>query len=288
MHGNEPAGIHAMESLLKMLDKEKEKNPGFKFCGALVGLRGNLQAIEKGKRFKERDLNRSWIKDKIDLIESQDVANLHFEDKEIAELLSSIRMEINRYNAKEVCVLDIHTTTASGGIFSIPNGTAKSLRLAKSMHAPVILGMLDGIKGTSLHYFNEEYWDIDMTSVVFEAGQHEESLSENRAISAIVSCLRELGCVHHTDVESHHDQILKQYAEGLPEVTRLIYTHSIVDGDEFSMEPGFLNFQSIDSGTVLAKDKNGPVIALNSGLMLMPLYQAQGEDGFFIIEEVTG
>ena len=49
MHGNEPAGIHAVESLLQMLEQEKEKNAGFEFKGALVGLRGNLQAIEQGK-----------------------------------------------------------------------------------------------------------------------------------------------------------------------------------------------------------------------------------------------
>jgi succinylglutamate desuccinylase len=288
MHGNEPAGIHAVESLVQMLEQEKEKNPGFDFKGAFVGLRGNLQAIEQGKRFNERDLNRSWVNKKIIDIESQVYGDLIFEDKEIADLLAAIRAAIERFDAREVCVLDIHTTTASGGIFSIPNGSEKSLKLAKSMHAPVVLGMLDGIKGTSLHYFNNQYWDLDMTSIVFEAGQHIEALSENRAISAMVSCLRELGCVHPTDVESHHDKILKQYAEGLPEVTRLLYAHSIGQDDDFVMQPGFLNFQAIDSGTLLARDSNGPIHADRSGLMLMPLYQAQGEDGFFLIEEVTG
>lgn len=286
MHGNEPAGIYAVESLIQMLEVEKEKNPTFQFSGSMVGLRGNLQAIEKSKRFTERDLNRSWINERIKEIETKDGGTLLAEDKELYELLDEIRKEIKSSGAKEVCVLDIHTTTASGGIFSIPNGSDKSLRLAKAMHAPVILGMIDGIKGTSLHYFNQEHWDIDMTSVVFEAGQHEEALSTNRAISAIVSCMRELGNVCATDVESHHDQILKQYAEGLPEVTRLIYTHSIAKDDAFKMQPGFLNFQAIDSGTLLAHDKSGPIHAAQSGIMLMPLYQAQGEDGFFLIEEI--
>lgn len=286
MHGNEPAGIFAVETLIEMLEKEKIKNPNFEFSGTMLGLRGNLQAIGQNKRFTERDLNRSWIAERINQLEDEDTSVLRDEDRELVELLTMIKDEIKSTNAQKVCVLDVHTTTASGGIFSIPNGSEQSLKLAKSMHAPVVLGMLDGIKGTSLHYFNKENWDVDMTSVVFEAGQHEEGLSTNRAISAIVSCMREFGNVCATDVESHHDQILKQYAEGLPEVTRLIYTHSIKAGDVFKMEPGFLNFQTIDSGTLLAHDNSGPIYAKQSGIMLMPLYQSQGEDGFFLIEEV--
>ena len=144
--------------------------------------------------------------------------------------------------------------------------------------------MIDGIKGTSLHYFSEENWPIPMTSVVFEAGQHEDKLSENRAIAAIVNCLRELGCVKDTDVENHHDQILIQYAKGLPRVSRLCYTHSIKPGDNFIMKPGFENFQPIEKETILASDIKGEIKAQTSGLILMPLYQKQGEDGFFVIE----
>jgi succinylglutamate desuccinylase len=53
------------------------------------------------------------------------------------------------------------------------------------------------------------------------------------------------------------------------------------------MEPGFRNFQSVSAGKLLARDHHGEVRAPLSGILLLPLYQAQGEDGFFLIREVT-
>jgi succinylglutamate desuccinylase len=50
------------------------------------------------------------------------------------------------------------------------------------------------------------------------------------------------------------------------------------------MLPGFNNFDKIVKGQPLAKDKNGPIYASIDGYILMPLYQKQGEDGFFIIQ----
>ena len=40
-------------------------------------------------------------------------------------------------------------------------------------------------------------------------------------------------------------------------------------------------------GQALAVDREGPVTAPQSGLLLMPLYQRQGDDGFFIVRKVA-
>jgi len=48
------------------------------------------------------------------------------------------------------------------------------------------------------------------------------------------------------------------------------------------MNPGFANFDPIRRGRVLAGKASGPVAAPFSGVLLMPLYQKLGEDGFFI------
>ena len=53
------------------------------------------------------------------------------------------------------------------------------------------------------------------------------------------------------------------------------------------MKPGFDNFDPVTRGDVLASDKNGAVTASESGLLLMPLYQKLGEDGFFIGREIA-
>jgi hypothetical protein len=52
------------------------------------------------------------------------------------------------------------------------------------------------------------------------------------------------------------------------------------------MVPGFINFQAIEKGMVLANENGQSVIAPESGNIFMPLYQDQGADGFFIIERV--
>ena len=54
------------------------------------------------------------------------------------------------------------------------------------------------------------------------------------------------------------------------------------------MVEGYKNFQKVEEGEVLAQDKSGKIVAPEDALVLMPLYQQQGEDGFFLIKEVEG
>ena len=208
------------------------------------------------------------------------------EDLEIFELISAVQAEIDDYQPDKVVFLDIHTTTAFGGIFSIATDDPESIRLAVELHAPVITGMLQGIYGTSLHYFNAANFGHNAVSVVFEAGQHEEILSVNRAIAAITNLMRSIGCVQADHVENRHDSLLIEYSEGLPKVAELITSHRIVPEDEFEMRPDYKNFQEVKKGEVLARDKSGIIHASDDGLILMPLYQKQGEDGFFLIRKV--
>src|SRR5690625_7346252 len=51
IHGNEKAGVTALEYLIKMLEVEPVTNENFSFSGRLVALRGNIQALQKGVRF---------------------------------------------------------------------------------------------------------------------------------------------------------------------------------------------------------------------------------------------
>jgi succinylglutamate desuccinylase len=287
MHGNEPAGIQALSILFKLLELEPESNPDFHFRGRIVGFKGNLRAIENGVRFMDRDLNRQWRPEMVERVLSTPVSQLRHEELEILELHTAVMEEIHDYRPDEVIVLDLHTTTAYGGIFSIATDDPKSVNIAVELHAPVITGLLEGIQGTTLHYFNTENIGVTTTTVCFESGQHEETLSVNRAIAAIINCMRTVGCVRSEDVENRHDALLIEYARGLPKVSELITTHSIQPGDEFRMVPDYKNFQKVKQGEILAFDRNGPIEAIEDGLILMPLYQKQGEDGFFLIRAVS-
>ena len=286
VHGNEPAGADALALMFKMLEVEPITNPNFSFRGKIIGLIGNLQAQKQGKRYIQKDLNRQWTTMNIKRILQADKTRLKNEDLEIREILEIIHREIEAYQPEKIVLLDLHTTTAFGGIFAIVTDDIESIKIGVELHAPVIKGLLEGINGTTLHYFNECNLGIPTVAVCFESGQHDEQLSVNRAIAAITNCMRTIGCVRGEDVENRHDKLLIEFSEGLPKVSKLIMNHSIGETDEFVMLPGYENFQKVRKGEIVATDKNGPIKIREAGLILMPLYQKQGDDGFFLIRSV--
>ncbi len=288
IHGNEPAGLRALELIMKMLEVEPITNPSFRFNGRLLALRGNLAALQSGQRFIDKDLNRNWTEENVARIRSSPATSWDMEDREIASLLHVIDQEIADYRPERIVVLDLHTTTADGGIFSIATDDPESLEIAIELHAPVIRGILAGINGTILHYFNKKRYGPRITAVGFESGQHYDPLSINRAIAAITNCMRTIGCVNSKHVENRHDELLIEYSKDLPKVADFITAHTIRAGDDFRMKEGYQNFGSVRKGEILAYDRHGPITAVEDGLVLMPLYQPQGEDGFFLIRAVQG
>lgn len=291
VHGNEPAGVRALEEVFRLLTQEQLVNPGFSFRGTLVGLIGNRQAFHSGQRFLDRDLNRMWLPATIRRIRQSETQMLQAEDLEIAELFDCIHEQIRNTRPEALVLLDLHTTSAEGGIFCIPSDDAASLRLAKELHAPVILGLMQGIEGGLLRFASGNHFAVGAhpqhsVGVAFEAGQHEDPLSVSRAIAAIIHCLRASGCIRPEDVDNRHISILETYSKLLPKVTRLRHVHALRPGDQFRMRPGYVNFQSIRRGEHLADDVEGPVLSPQDGLILMPLYQPKGSDGFFLVQEV--
>jgi len=286
MHGNEPAGVKAIELMGKMLDVEPITNPSFQYRGTFLGLVGNLKAFRQNKRYINKDLNRMWTKENLAIVENASPEELDDELSEMKSILSILREVIKKENPEKVIILDLHTTSSFGGIFSIVTNDKESLDIAIELHAPVITGMLEGIKGTTLHYFISENFGVPMIPVTFESGQHNEEMSINRAIAALTNCMRTIGSVRPEDVENQHDNLLIEYSANLPKVSKLISKHHINKGDKFVMKPDFENFQKVKKGEAIAYDKNGDILAPEDALILMPLYQKQGEDGFFLIKKL--
>jgi succinylglutamate desuccinylase len=289
LHGNEPAGVLAMNNLLNMLKDEPINNPNFQFSGRIVGFLGNVQAFKHQTRFLKKDLNRQFSPENIQFLRAQVAQKqpLGFEDAEILELLDAIDAEIADYKPKRLVFVDLHTTSAEGDIFSIVGEDPNARALAVSLNAPVVLGLVNGIGGTTLHYFNSARFGLPTTAISFEAGQHTDTISVQRAIAFLVSVLREVGCVQPHDIESRHDEILRNYSKNLPKVLRLLAVHKVLPTDQFQMEKGYVNFQKVYKGEILAHDKNGAHRCPSDGRILMPLYQAQGSDGYFLVEEVV-
>lgn len=283
IHGNENAGVRALELLFEMIQLEPQRNPSFQFFGTLIGLKGNYEALQRQERYINEDLNRILTTERVHqaLTHPQNE-----EDIEINGLVGSIRYFIEHYKANKVVVLDLHTTTAFGGIFSITSPEPASEVIAKGLHAPVVRGVLKGFGGTTIHYFNTENLGVDTTTIVFEAGQHNAPTSVHHAIAGIVNGMRSVGCVAPLDVEAKHDNLLLKRGKKLPKLVEIAYKHPISPEDEFVMKPGYKNFQLIKKGELLASDKNGYVYSPIDGLILMPLYQKQGSDGFFIVTKL--
>ena len=93
------------------------------------------------------------------------------------------------------------------------------------------------------------------------------------------------GCIRADDLPLPADATGVE-ARDAPPVVEVRHHHVIREGDDFVMEPGFTNFQSVERGQILARDRGGPIYAGETGQILMPLYQGQGTDGFFLVRPV--
>ncbi|NNE30031.1 MAG: succinylglutamate desuccinylase, partial [Saprospiraceae bacterium] len=82
MHGNEHAGIHAVELLFQLLEIEPYANPSFSFKGKVIGLIGNLQAVKQKVRFIKKDLNRSFTPENLERVLQAPSDELEAEDLE--------------------------------------------------------------------------------------------------------------------------------------------------------------------------------------------------------------
>lgn len=286
MHGNEIAGVRAMDLLFKMLQMEHNTKPEFMVRGELLGLIGNMQAYQKGDRYIKRDINRMWEKENIDYILSRDNNELDDEEKEIREILSTIQTHIKNVNPTKIYLLDLHTTS-SDGIFCIAGSTEESKEIALKIHAPLVTGLLDGLKGTTLHYFDVQHLGIPSVTLAFEGGHHQDSLSINRCMAAVFQFLRAVGIIGQQDLLGTYDYILNFYNKELPIIVKVDFRFHVEDATLWEMLPGFKNFDIIYQGQLLATYEGKEIYAPMSGYILMPLYQKQGHDGFFVCSDLS-
>ena len=106
MHGNEPAGLKALQRIFEVLEVEPDHNPEFRFKGCLLGLRGNTRAIGENLRFIEKDLNRIWTKEHVAKIKASAISELKNEDLELREMIDLIESEIESYQPDAIILLD--------------------------------------------------------------------------------------------------------------------------------------------------------------------------------------
>jgi predicted deacylase len=280
MHGNEPAGVFAAQRVLAELNAHKPP-----FRGSLLALVGNRAALARGCRFLAEDFNRMWLPERLAVLRSIAAPSaLNPEEGQCRELSDVIDAVLARHRGP-VVFLDLHTTSADGVPFAIVSDTLINRALAMSCAAPVILGLEEQLDGTMLNYIN----DRGLAAVGFEGGQNDAPASVEHNEAALWAILIAAGCLQKGTVARAETvrRVLQQRSSGIPAILEVCYRHAITPADQFVMEPGFVNFQPVKRGQLLAHDRNGEILAQENGRILLPLYQSQGSDGFFLVREIS-
>ena len=282
IHGNEPAGVRAIRRIFAELAQLRPP-----LAGRVVGLVGNALALARGRRFLERDLNRLWTEERVQALERGEPVDESPETREQRALLAAFRAHMAG-DWERIVLLDLHSTSAGGAPFSIVSDTLQNRPVAFALPVPVLLGLEERVQGTLLAWFT----DRGHVALCLEGGQNELPSTVDHHVAAIWLALVSTGLLREADVPGLAMQRarLANTTRSLPPVLELRYRYGIPDGARFEMKPGFQNFHPVRRGEVLARVDAGQgvreVPTPLAGRLLMPRYQALGDDGFFLGREV--
>ena len=272
LHGNEPGGAAALENVSRVLEGMIKL-----LKGRVYFLCGNTRALSEGVRFVDEDLNRHWTPHNMSMIGTDQLSEIS-EGVELTEL-DHILDGILITAMDEVFVVDLHSTSSGGVPFATVGDTLRNRAFAQKFPVTILLGIEEQLDGTMLEYLN----NAGAVTLGFEGGQHHSASTVINHEALVWLALKNSGILDPRDIphaETYHRQLEEECrGERLVEVR---YRHEIFEQDEFEMLPGFKNFDPVIEGQVLANDRNGPIKAIETGLILMPLYQKLGNDGFFI------
>ncbi len=272
IHGNEPAGLIALEKVLR------EINPKM-LQGSVYAVSGNLRALSENKRYLEYDLNRMWTSARI---EKRSFDNQLFaEDQEQQELYRIIQ-EIISENKTPLYFIDLHTTSSDTLPFITINDSLINRRFSKLFSVPVILGIEEYLDGPLLSYINT----LGYVSLGFESGQHSSKKAVYNAESFIKMALHFSGILKCNDQVEKESLKLANAANNNRMIYEIIFRYNILKNEHFKMKPGFVSFEKLEKGTLLATSDERDIYLSRKATMFMPLYQKKGEDGYYLIRKI--
>ncbi len=279
IHGNETAGVGGVRRVTAgLLTRAAELK------GRVIFLTGNRSALARRTRFVDRDLNRSWTAGRLAALEDpvREDRPLQVEDHEQLELLGELNRVLGDRRGP-IYALDLHTTSGEDGVFTTVADSLENRALAQAIPVPMVLGLEELVEGTLHDYLG----DREVITLAFESGQHDDPLSVDRAEAAVWLVLAAVGLLPEARLPelSEARKLLAREGRRHPAVLELRYRHPVTPADAFRMREGFANFTPVRKGEPVADDLRGPVPVPETGRLLMPLYQAQGEDGFFMVRE---
>jgi predicted deacylase len=273
IHGNEPAGIEALHRILRELEQRDVA-----VHGQIVACCGNLGALRRSQRFQSRDLNRSWLRPAVEALLARDPGQDVDEDIEQRELLE-LYADCERTRRGALVFVDLHTSSAEGPPFTCMADTLPNRRIADALPVPMILGLEECIDGAVMEWFNER----GQIGIAVEGGRHHDEATVDNLESAVWLAMAACGVIARTDANvPFHRERLTRASRGVPHLVEIRYRHAITAEHRYQMVPGYVSFQPVARGDLLGQQADGPVRAGEDGMVLLPLYQGQGEDGFFL------
>ncbi len=278
VHGNEPAGVRALESVLE----EFRTGDAPPVRGRLVALAGNLGALEASVRFRDRDLNRQWTMSRTDELNEEEAVrpDLGPEGLEQKRLLRMLETTLKEDRRGPAYLVDLHTTSSESPPFGIVGRREACRRFSSAFPFPHVRGLERHLPGMLADWACRR----GFASLTAEAGQHEASDSVTRLRAVVWTALSSAGLLQGDEprVRDARD-LLARASEGVPKYLEVRYRHGIKPGNGFRMKPGWKNFDRVLEGDVLAEDRGGEIRSPRAGLLFLPLYQELGSDGFFLV-----
>ncbi|WP_439152634.1 succinylglutamate desuccinylase/aspartoacylase family protein [Winogradskyella sp.] len=271
IHGNEYAGVKALNKVLKLI-KPSDVN------GEIYGIYGNIKALDRNKRFLKSDLNRMWTLRQLRSIENED--NLNDEEREQKELFHFIN-QLFATNKSPLYFIDLHTTSSKSLPFITINDALINRKFSNCFPVPVVLGIEEYLDGPLLSYLNT----LGYVSLGFESGQHTDPNAVTNAAAFINLVLKYAGNVNSINT-STYESVLKNASKNISSIFEVIYKYHIKPQEDFKMVEGFESFQNIKKGTLLAITDGIKIYSEHNAKLFMPLYQKSGNDGYFIIRSI--
>jgi succinylglutamate desuccinylase len=273
IHGNEPNGPRAIKAFVNMLEAQQPL-----ITGTFLGLMGNIRASNANQRYIDKDLNRCFVPGYVTAANADLLGHEAGELRQLAQILHRVKQDF-----EDVCFVDCHTTSAQTIPYISVNAHPPSIQLANRFPLNNVIGLQQSIPGCFTEYGNA----LDFRGFTFEAGQHQSAAAYSNQVAMLWLLLVYAGALSKHDLKTfrHYEKLLGVETPTHRRSFRLLSHYRIKDGEDFVMRPGFRNFDHVRAHAHLADNRYGPIFAPADGYVLMPLYQKQGNDGFFLLEE---
>ncbi|MBL1217289.1 MAG: hypothetical protein D8M59_07300 [Planctomycetes bacterium] len=295
MHGNEPAGVAALMSVISTLTG----GAGVELQrGDIHAYVGNTRALQAGRRQVDADMNRIWLRSARKRLDSAvdaergDSLNppgsgegMNSEGRDQIELYRALQAAIDQARGP-VYVVDLHTTSSPSCPFIVLGDTLRNRKFARVLPVPLVLGLEEQIDGTLQEFMTAS----GHVAIGYEGGQHDAHESVAHHEAAVWLLMASLGMVGPTaPARQKHTEsltVLRQASSRMPPVMQIDSRLALKPGDAFELARRFRNFESVQKRQPLATMNGKSLTASHAGRIILPLLQAQGSDGYFLGRDI--